>query len=62
MIKIKKYQVFAFLVFLYSDINISLQKRKNWKTYTFINFVVSPKVFELQRRTIPHFKALDQLF
>ena len=39
-----------------------LQKRKNWKTYTFINFIVSPKVFELQRRTIPHFKALDQWF
>ena len=40
---------------MYSDFHIFLQKRKNWKTYTFINFVVSLKVFELQRRTIPHF-------
>ena len=65
MIKSKKYQsfqVFAFLAFLYSDIIIFLQKRKNWKTHIFINTVVSQKVLKLQRRTIPHFKALDQLF
>ena len=62
ILKVSIFQVFLFLAFLYSDINIFLQKHKNWKTYTFINFVVSPKVFKLQRRTIPHFKALDQLF
>ena len=64
MIKDKMYHFFKFLhlAFLYSDINIFLQKCKNWKTHIFINFVVSPKAFKLQRRTIPHSKALDQLF
>ena len=47
---------------MYSNIKIFLQKRKNWKTHVFINIVVSQKVLKLQRRTIPHFKALDQLF
>ena len=65
MIKNKKYhffQIFAFLAFLYSNINTFLQKCKNWKTHIFINFIVYPKVLKLQRRTIPHFKALDHLF
>ena len=39
-----------------------LQKCKIWKTNFFMNFVVSLKVIELQRCTIPHFKALDLLF
>ena len=52
----------AFLAFLLSDIIIFLQKRKKWKTHISINTVVSQKVLKLQRRTIPHFKALDQLF
>ena len=39
-----------------------LQKWKNWKTHIFIHFVVSSKVVEVQRFTIPHFKAFDLLF
>ena len=35
---------------------------KNKKYHFFIDTVVSQKVFELQRHTIPNFKALDQLF
>ena len=38
------------------------QKRKIWKTQISIKLVVSLKVIELQRCTIPHFKALDPLF
>ena len=49
-------------MFLYSDINIFLQKRKNWKIQILINFVASQKVFEQQRCTISNLKALDQLF
>ena len=52
----------SFFAFLFSEIIIFLQKRKNWKTHIFINTVVSQKVPELQRSTIPHLKALDQLF
>ena len=35
---------------------------QNLKNSFFINFRVSPKVNELQRCTIHHFKALDSLF
>ena len=62
MIKKRKYQffkVFAFLAFLFSDFNILLQKQKNWETYIFTYFGVPPKVLELQRFAIPHFKALS---
>ena len=34
-----------------------LQKRKNWKSHVFMFLDVSLEVFELQRRTVPHFKA-----
>ena len=54
--------IFTFFAILYSDFSIFLQKHKNWKTHFLIYFVVSPKVFEQQIWTIPHFKALDQLF
>ena len=59
----KKYIIFLIITIsaiLYSNFAIFLQKYKNWKTHIFIYFVVSPKVFKLQKRTIPHFKALDQ--
>ena len=36
-----------------------MQKFKNW--YLLI-LIISPIIFELQRQTIPHFKALDLLF
>ena len=39
-----------------------LQKRKYWKTQASVKLVVSLKAIELQRCTIPHFKALDPLF
>ena len=63
MNKHKKCQflIFSFFAILCSDTVIFLQKRKNWKTRIFIHFVVSPKVIELQRCTMPHFEALDLL-
>ena len=38
-----------------------LQNSKNWKNDIFMFIDVSPKIFELQRRTIPHFKAWNKL-
>ena len=38
-----------------------LQNSKNWRNNIFMFIDVSPKIFELQRRTIPHFKAWNKL-
>ena len=65
MIKNKICYFLEFLHFLQFSIAIFtffLQKRKIWKTQISIKLVVSLKVIELQRCTIPHFKALDPLF
>ena len=53
------FYIFAFFAILHSDFSIFLQKLE---THTFVCFVVSQKVFKVQIYTIPHFKALDQLF
>ena len=45
-----------------NNFHIFLQKRKIWQTQIFTKLVVSLKVIELQRCTIPHFKALALLF
>ena len=38
-----------------------LQNSKNWRNNIFMFIDVSPKIFELQRCTIPHFKAWNKL-
>jgi len=49
-----------FFAILYSDFVTFLQKRKNWKTNLFKNFVITPKVFKIKVHKMPHFKALDE--
>ena len=39
-----------------------LQNSKNWRNNIFMFIDVSPKIFKLQRRTIPHFKGWNKLF
>ena len=39
-----------------------LQNSKNWRNNIFTFIDVSPKIFELQRPTIPHFEAWNKLF
>ena len=58
MIKNKISNIFKFSHFLQPSITFF----KIWKTQIFIKYVVSLKVTELQRCTIPYFKALDPLF
>ena len=53
---------FYIFTILHNNFRIFLQKCKIWKTQILINLVVSLKVLQLHRCTIPHFKALDQLF
>ena len=55
-------KIFIFFTISHSNFRIFLQKRKIWKNIFYTNLVVSLKVIELQRCTIPHFEALDLLF
>ena len=64
MIKNKICNFLEFSHFSHFSIVVSafFTNHKVWKTQISIKVVVSLKVIELQRCTIPHFKALDLLF
>ena len=57
-----KCSVFVTLFILLNKFLIFLQKRKNLKMSCFILSYVTPKIFQLQRCTISHFKDENKLF
>ena len=60
-LKSQRYQYCDFCV-LVKKIHNFLQKRKNCKIGNFMLSAISQAIFELQRRTIPHFNPLNKSF
>ena len=60
MTKNLKKQVLEKIIYCKND-DFSLQKPENRKIGRFTFLAISPTIFELQRRTIPHFNPLNKL-
>ena len=62
---LKKHEFFKFYVFVKKNTEITMlscEKCKIQEKWHILLLTIFPKSFELQRCTIPHFKALDLMF